>query len=536
MATAKAIPPRKLIRKRVKTINLNLFLKTILFIHLVVSSVHPQSVDSTSSSRAVRHASALLYLDHWAYTYIQLLQDRGYLTELFYSVRPYKRADIASALAVISIVSLSASEKYWVELLRQELASELKWARSESGEDGAWQLKTTVQERIYSQENNLRSDFFINPEMNYSGENLSVSARGRLDRGILHDTTYEGRHSKYLAARLEDGYGLFQFGRINVLIGRVAQNWSPFNHQSLILSDNPYTYDQVGFMYTTRHIAIHSVFAKLNSIQTANRFFSAHRLDIKLNNGINLGFSETVVFGGVHQGLELSYLNPFTIFANAQLNEGKEANETLAFDFFIPISHTNFKGQILIDDFVLDGSDKPPPNRKTSPDRLGFVFGVQRNDLVISNSQINLTYERVGSYTYNVKQKRSLQTYTLFERGLGASSNDHDAWKLNWKYFPFAKFIFNFDLEWSRTGTRNLQSNNFEDSTFVKLAFPSGVVTKTLRADCRALYQHSKNIFIEGVIGFENVMNFGHVPKRHKTFVDCELRLQWAFSACSEFP
>ena len=276
-----------------------------------------------------------------------------------------------------------------------------------------------------------------------------------------------------------------------------------------------------GLNFETKHIAFHSTFAKLNSVAsgglTAERYFSAHRLDLKFNNGINLGFSETVVYGGPNQSIEFSYMNPFSIFMNAQTNDGKEANENLAFDFFIPLRQYNFKGQLLIDDFILDGSNDPAPNRKTSSDRLGFLFAVQGNDILLQNTHWTLQYENVGSYTYNVKQKRPWQSYTYEGRGLGNEANDRESWNLHFKYFPMRKWIFDLDANFAKQGERNLASNDFEDSTFVKLPFPSGVVQKTIAFSIGTLYQHNQYIFGQIRMGLDNVLNRKHIRNRDET-------------------
>jgi hypothetical protein len=212
---------------------------------------------------------------------------------------------------------------------------------------------------------------------------------------------------------------------------------------------------------------------------------------------------------------------------NAQLNDRKEANENLAFDFFIPLRPFNLSGQILIDDFILDGADKPAPNRKTSSDRLGFLFGIQGNDLIIKQSQWTILYERISSYTYNVKQKRPWQSYTYDGRGLGNENNDRDTWELNIKYFSIPKWIFDADLSFMRQGTRNLSSNDFEDSTFVNRPFPSGVVQRNLHFSAGALYQHSNTISLQAFVGFDNFSNFEHIAKRNNQFLFYELRLKW---------
>lgn len=484
------------------------------------SCLHVIAQDKSPSS-SENMGSTLLYTDHWAYTYIQLLQDRGYLKDLYYSIKPYNRADLAKALINLENETLTPAEKYWIELLRKEFATEITFLDSDNNREVAVSVKTSSGTSNYYQDNHFESDFFVNPEISYSMNHLGVFLRGRIDNGLLSDPTYSGRKADWIAARLEDGYGIFKFGQLGFFIGRTSHNWAPFSNQSLILSDNPYTYDQIGLNFETKHIAFHSTFAKLNAVAsgglTAERYFSAHRLDLKFNNGINLGFSETVVYGGPNQSIEFSYMNPFGIFMNAQTNDGKEANENLAFDFFIPLRKFNFKGQILIDDFILDGPNDPAPNRKTSSDRLGFLFAVQGNDILVQNTHSTLQYENVGSYTYNVKQKRPWQSYSYEGRGLGNESNDRESWNLNLKYFPIPKWIFDLDATFAKQGERNLASNDFEDSTFVKLSFPSGVVEKTLAVSLGVLYRHNQYIFGQARIGLDNVLNRKHIRNRDET-------------------
>lgn len=476
--------------------------------------------------------STLLYTDHWAYKYIQLLQERGFLRELYYSVKPYNRTDLAKALKSLPEERLSVPEKYWANLIKKELKFELGLFSSENDNpESVIKIKTTFEAESNKRYGHLETDYSINPEVHFVMEYLAVSARGRIDNGLLNDPAYSGRKTNLLGARLEDGYGIIYLGKMNLFIGRTAQNWAPFANKSLLLSNNPYTYDQLGLNFETKHIAFHSVFAKLNSVkyndQIADRYFSAHRLDVKLNNGMNLGFSESVIYGGPDQSIEFSYINPFSIFMNAQTNEKKEANENIAFDFFIPFRQFNFIGQILIDDFILDGPDKPAPNRKTSSDRLGFLFGVNGNDLVFKNTLWTLHYERIGSYTYNVKQKRPWQTYTNDGQGLGHGANDRDAWELNLQYFPVPRWIFDVEATYTRQGARNLLSNNFEDSTFVKLPFPSGVVEKTASLSACALYQSERHIFAEARIGVDNTLNYKHIKKNQKTSLFFLIRLNF---------
>ena len=140
-----------------------------------------------------------------------------------------------------------------------------------------------------------------------------------------------------------------------------------------------------------------------------------------------------------------------------------------------------------------------------------------------------MNYERVGSYTYNVKQKRPWQVYSLDGRGLGNEANDRDRLSINFKFFPIKKWIFDIDASFTRQGERSLASNDFEDSTFVKLPFPSGTVEKRLSFSGGALYQLRTLAFGEARLGFDRITNFKHVMGKKKNALFFLVRLNVNF-------
>ncbi len=470
-----------------------------------------------------------LHLGHHAYEYITLLQTRGYLSELSNSVRPYKRGDVAAALIHIdSLAVLSKSELFWVNFLRDEFSKEIRLLH-QSDPSVLAEAGTELTNTLFTENNRLYNDSRIDPALHFSTPHFTSALRGRLDRSLIRDKTYIGRKTDYLGARVEDGYGRFDYHAFYCAIGRFAEEWSPVAGQSLIISPEAYTYDKFQLGILTKNIQFRSLFAMLEDFNTAKRYISAHRLDIRLNNGMQFGFSESVIYGGVNQTVDLSYLNPFSIFAEVQLNKKKEANENIAFDFSFPYRRFLFSGQILVDDFILDGAGSPPPNRKTSPDRLGMIYRILGNDLLLNNSQTSVIYERVGSYTYNVKQKRPWQSYTYQGKGLGAPVNDMDQIRLSWKYFPVPKWIFSAEAYYQRQGERTLLSHDFEDPTFVKLPFPSGRVEKTAGIHAGALfhYLHDFHFYIE--TGYASVKNYRHT-KKDKSLFHGILNIEYHFS------
>jgi hypothetical protein len=70
-----------------------------------------------------------------------------------------------------------------------------------------------------------------------------------------------------------------------------------------------------------------------------------------------------------------------------------------------------------------------------------------------------------------------------------------------------------------------LASNDFEDSSFVKLPFPSGTVEKRLSLSGGALYQHGTVAFTETRVGFDRITNFKHIKDKKKNAVFFLVRL-----------
>lgn len=472
---------------------------------------------------ATRHGVDFVPIDHWSYTYITLLQERGILKQLFTSVRPYSRNDIVAALESTKESDLKDPERTWCRMLSTEFLIQGNSDTADTYLHTEWRATTDG----YRRHEDNGFDYAAWPEVRLVTDHVAMAGRGRIDRALIHDSTYAGRKAGPMAARLEDGYGMVCWRGLSMLVGRLNRNWSPLSSSSLVLSSNAYSYDQIAFGYRSGHFALNSVFARLNDIGAAQRYFSAHRLDIRLNNGMNFGFTETVVFGGINQGMELAYANPFTIFANAQLNDKKEANEVLAFDVFIPFRRYLLKSQFLVDDFILDGAGQPAPNRKTSPDRLALQVELTANDLLFTACQWTLGYTRVGSYTYNVKQKRPWQSYTATERGLGYAVNDFDGVYLTWRGLGLNHLILSATIGYDRQGARSLASNDFEDSAFVRLSFPSGIVERRhwLVTACR--YQKSPSLALTASVGLERLTNRRHVPDARKTLPIFQLSLAY---------
>jgi hypothetical protein len=78
------------------------------------------------------------------------------------------------------------------------------------------------------------------------------------------------------------------------------------------------------------------------------KLFSAHRLDIDFTNRLNMGFYETVIYGG---RWELGYLNPVMFFRGAEHTYGDHDNVGMGADFrFFPHHSQSIYGEVFVDD------------------------------------------------------------------------------------------------------------------------------------------------------------------------------------------
>ncbi|MDP2982871.1 MAG: capsule assembly Wzi family protein [Candidatus Latescibacter sp.] len=78
------------------------------------------------------------------------------------------------------------------------------------------------------------------------------------------------------------------------------------------------------------------------------KLFSAHRVEIDFTSRLNMGFYETIVYGG---RWELAYLNPVMFFRGAEHTYGDHDNVGMGADFrFFPHRSQSIYGELFIDD------------------------------------------------------------------------------------------------------------------------------------------------------------------------------------------
>ena len=306
------------------------------------------------------------------------------------------------------------------------------------------------------QANNLKYQYRGDFNFFYHNDHVALVNRTTVDSRYKNDPNYAGDLSEsdhWLYGRVNDAYMNINLGKFDLFIGRTARNWGPIQSYGLLISDNPYTYDQVSFSYTHDRLKFSWLFAPLESLNgieykpednvyvdwgTANKYINGHRLDIRISDNFHIGLTEMAIYGGADRNFELAFANPMTFYYGAQRNDHKGMSGLWLLDVFIkPIKKVSFYGQFLIDDIIVN-NDPGVDDRARYPDRLGFVSSFRSGDLLLDGLNLNICYSRIWNRTY--QSLRNWENYHYRGLGLGypIASCEELAFTVGyWGLFPF---------------------------------------------------------------------------------------------------
>jgi hypothetical protein len=487
-----------------------------------------------SSSQPTRY----LYLDHWAYRYIDLLQDRGHMRDLGRSIKPYQRGDIArSVLELMSISSLGDAERGWLELLREEFAEDINQLAGDDSKTRYF-VRGIFREDADIVDDQRDADYLLSAETLIRIPALVFSSRISIDQRLFDDPHFRGRKDISIAGRVEDSYLLARFSSISLFFGRTERSWSPFTDMSLALSGEPFSYDHFFLRIGGERLALRSLFARLSDLPSGasgvdgeQRYFTAHRLDFRLGNWLQMGLFESSVYGGKGKGLDLALLNPFVPYVIVENSSSREMNSFIGLDMYlVPHRDITVSMQLLIDDVKLSLFGKPIfHGDEVEPNEFGFAIGgTCRDPLGLTNSILRARYLKVTRYTYNTPD--SLERYLHEGISLGAGNgNDFDEVMIDVDYFPVKSWIVSASALFKRAGEGLISEPFPEEFLTEDIPFPSGIIEKTHSFLAGLRYQPSAVWFLRGRLGFDNVKNRDHVNGEDDVYVrgDVSFQISW---------
>ncbi|UCF79699.1 MAG: hypothetical protein JSW03_05525 [Candidatus Eiseniibacteriota bacterium] len=511
--------------------------------------------------------------EHRIHGYVEELGRRGLLTGLFFSDRPYAREKVLEALskleenAISQGIVLTPYEVWLVTRLREEfqfISEASHEERTESVETGAefeiagrsTDSEVTWPPLVYAEdvsgkdvesesEQLLRGLLFGWVE--YWTPHASVSGRFRVDSRIEDDERFLGRPWREdVGGYVSSGYGRLGIGPFDVLLGRDRLSWGPGRSGSLILSDLAPPIDMVCFGFTLGRVSASGFFTTLDDVKlsravpyqydslyagtAATRHLSGHRIDFRVTPSLEVGLSETIIYGGPDRELEPGYINPLNFYYAHQWNLVKNDNPLWALDAtWWPTPRLQLYGQLLVDDYQFEHKDE----RDEEPSEIGFLIGLHSGDpFGLANTSVTLEYARVNSWTYN--QGYEWNRYTYGEALLGHPLGpDADAFYLTVARWFNDRFTGRFDYRFMRHGEVFVDTDwpvpvagPWGGASFPE-GFPVGTAAKSHRLDVLARFHATAHFDVDGFASLEKVSDYSNVTGGELLVYEVGLRVSF---------
>ena len=342
------------------------------------------------------------------------------------------------------------------------------------------------------------------------GRNLSVLYSALVNNHLDEDPNYMGFRQSGLAAYADEAYISYRIPNFDFLLGRSYQRWGTSKSGTLLLSDNARPMDQLRAHFYYKWLSFTFITASLNAFKDSvrvNRYFTAHRLDIRFAKNIRFGISEVILYGGPNMAPAYSFLNPVLFYKGEVKNGPTDGNSlgSIYFDYY-GMNQFHLYSEIMIDDIQLE---KTGPG-DLEPAEWGLLVG---GEWVFRRFFFQSEYVRVTNRTY--KTPYYWEQYTERNQPLGyylGNDFDHLWLRGNYWFTPSirlqlkAQFIRHgegriktpFDTPWMNTPL----GQNYHEP------FPTGVVEKTKRFQLELRWHPSHFGFGEIILGNESIKNF----------------------------
>lgn len=301
------------------------------------------------------------------------------------------------------------------------------------------------------------------------------------------DQRYEKWHWDYVVdfkrGYLQYNLSFTDNAEINLLFGRDYVYWGASPIKSVGISDNSPSFELVRLTgiipckIGTLKVAAFS--AQLNSTwfddgtirYLAKRYLSAHRVDYKFRDWLEIGISEMVLYGGDVESVRWHYINPIIPYYAVQYNAKNDDNMLLSFDGAVrPIDGVRLYAEWLADDFQYQ-SDSNDPHAVT------WLTGVEWYPKFADRQIGFLTeYVHVNRWTYTHLEPDNQFTHfgTIIGHPIGT---DADFVILRISYLATPSAVIEGSLSHQRNGEADI-TDRFYGEDFENMLFPSGIVER----------------------------------------------------------
>lgn len=487
------------------------------------------------------------------YEYLEELHTRGLLQNLHLGTKPYFRGEIAQELLSLreriarGEITIGWPEDFLLQELEDEFAGEMDQLRlkTDSPEEVridrefSWGLDFREGSSFKSREKAIFHETLWPYAKAQIGRSFFACTRYMIDENLAKDPDYEGKIWRGFAGDAAQAYLAFELPYLKVLLGRERIAWGQRSTGELILSENALPLDMVKIQGGWGIIQGSAFFAFLSSltvrdslgeISHLNRYLSGHRVSLSLFSKAQLGFSETIIYGGEDRQVEAYYLNPLLWYHGAQLNENRDDNTFFALDFNLrPKRNVILYGELLIDDFQIEKSKQ----EDQEPNELGYTGGFSVMDVFgWRGSEVNFEYTRINNWTYNqsLEQNRYLHRNRLLGNPLGPDADDLKANLSTWwrgglkskiTYQETRSGEGRADAPWSQPWMST--AGDYQEG------FPSGVVEKLRKVGIGLEYDYAGVLNCRLTWDHLDFDNYQNLEDRKENYDQFSLSLSYRF-------
>lgn len=498
----------------------------------------------------------------WIYDYLDELYARGLIKGLHIGTKPYFRDQIATELLLLrdkiekSQTVVGWPESFLVEQLENEFSDEINELKLSVRDRSAYGGKATSPQTLepikkffwgldFEEKSNFeskqRSAFretcwpYVKAQI---GSNFFLCSRYMIDENLAKDPDYGGKVWKGFAGDAAQAYLAFNLPYFRLFIGRERLAWGQKSSGELLLSQHAFPLDMVkiqggwGIFQGTAFFSFLDPLVVKDSSETiyVKRYLSGHRISLNLFSIAQLGFSETVLYGGKDRFLEAYYLIPLIWYHGEQLNHQRDDNTFFSLDFNLrPKKGMLFYGELLIDDFQIEKKTQGDQE----PNELGYSGGFSLLDLFgFKGVGLDLEYTRIDNWTFNQKeeQNRYLHEKKLLGNPLGPDADNLCASLSAWLKKGLKSKI---TYQVGRHGQGRVNSPWSEPWMLMegeyKEKFPTGVVEKLNYLGIALQYNYANVFRCELSCDYFNFENYQNIENKQKRFTQLNLSLSYHF-------
>lgn len=315
----------------------------------------------------------------------------------------------------------------------------------------------------------------------------------------------------------------YDAGIVSAQVGRERVLWGSGFEQKMILSENARMFDFIRFdagYKAVRYSFIHGWLLGQESLLRfslpadtaavfyepviADKFFSAHRIEISFPGLFDIGGQEMVVYS--NRSVDLAYLTPLSLLESVQRSRGERDNVYWAFDI-----QTHFMRDLQLSATILyDDIHVPDMFSNRWTDRYAWQAGLWYADpFTLPNTNLIAEYTRVEPYVYSHSRSRD-NSYTSYGMLLGANVPPNgDGWTIRVDHTPLRNLRLSArvllmrhgmnETDASGTVVRNVGGDvefphRDTDSRYKK--FLDGVLRKRQEFELRAVWEALNQLWV----------------------------------------